>query len=136
MYIGTSLTFVLSAQLWRLTSDKKLENQQGNWIFKDKIWTTFPENCPDTGMVEELLKEESSYVIGLENEANICGTKITLDVTEDDETIEIPSWIKGKVDANGWFTLKHSENGLFITSNGSEDHPTIEGKLGSVIRFI
>ena len=78
------------------------------------------------------MKEESGFVIGLENEANISGTKISLDII--DETIELPMWIKGKVDANGWFTLKHSENGLFITSKGSEDHPTIEGKLRSVVR--
>ena len=79
------------------------------------------------------MKEESGYVIGLENEANICGTKITLDVTEDDETIEIPLWIKGKVDANGWFTLKHKETGKFMTSKDNEDHPTIEGKLGLIL---
>ena len=105
-----------------------MENQQGNWSFKDKVWTTFPE----IGMGEDLIKEESGFVIGLENEANISGTKISLDII--DETIELPLWIKGKVDANGWFTLKHSENGLFITSKGSEDHPTIEGNLRSVVR--
>ena len=105
-----------------------MENQQGNWSFKDKVWTTFPE----IGMGEDLIKEESGFVIGLENEANISGTKISLDII--DETIKLPLWIKGKVDANGWFTLKHSENGLFITSKGSEDHPTIEGNLRSVVR--
>ena len=105
-----------------------MENQQGNWSFKDKVWTTFPE----IGMGEDLIKEESGFVIGLENEANISWTKISLDII--DETIELPLWIKGKVDANGWFTLKHSEKGLFITSKGSEDHPTIEGKLWSVVR--
>ena len=105
-----------------------MENQQGNWSFKDKVWTTFPE----IGMGEDLIKEESGFVIGLENEANISGTKISLDII--DETIELPLWIKGKVDANRWFTLKHSENGLFITSKGSEDHPTIEGNLRSVVR--
>ena len=105
-----------------------MENQQGNWSFKDKVWTTFPE----IGMGEDLIKEESGFVIGLENEANISWTKISLDII--DETIELPLWIKGKVDANGWFTLKHSENGLFITSKGSEDHPTIEGNLRSVVR--
>ena len=78
-------------------------------------------------MLEEIMKEESGFVIGLENGANISGTKITLGVTEDDE------WIKGKVDANGWFTLKHKETGKFMTSKDNEDHPTIEGKLGLIL---
>ena len=78
-------------------------------------------------MLEEIMKEESGFVIGLENGANISGTKITLGDTEDDE------WIKGKVDANGWFTLKHKETGKFMTSKDNEDHPTIEGKLGLIL---
>ena len=79
-------------------------------------------------MGEDLMKEESGFVIGLENEANISGTKISLDII--DETIELPMWIKGKVDAKGWFTLKLQETRKFMTYKSSEDHPTIEGKLG------
>ena len=76
---------------------------------------------------EEIMKEESGCVIGLEKGENFSGTKITLGVIEDDQ------WIKGKVDANGWFTIKHKETGKFMTSKDNEDHPTIEGKLGLIL---
>ena len=46
------ISFALTDQLWRLTDDLRLQNQQGNWIFEDKIWRTFPKTEEGEDFIE------------------------------------------------------------------------------------
>ena len=93
-----SLDFHLShfsGQLWKLTSNKKLQNQNGDWLYSSKRWI-----MPGEGKKGSIKDKDSGKVLSILSTMNV-------DLEDKKDLLgKIQGcWRRSKEDADGWFRL-------------------------------
>ena len=81
--------------MWKLTSDKKLKNQNGDWLYSFKRWELPGED--KQGSIKDL---DSGKVL-----CTLTTIKVSLEDEKDLLSIFQCHWTKSKEDSDGWFRL-------------------------------
>ena len=106
--------------MWKLTSDKKLQNQNGDWLYSFKRWELPGED--NQGSIKDL---DSGKVL-----STLTTIKVSLEDEKDLLSINQCYWTKSKEDSDGWFRLCSVENpGKFLCVKGNS-RLIIAGKIG------
>ena len=89
---------MFSGQLWKLTSDKKLQNQNGDWLYSSKRWVLPREgkegSIKDTHS-EKVLSILSTMNVNLEDKNDLLHNS------------QWKNWKRSLEDSEGWFRLAH-----------------------------
>ena len=88
-------TNIFLGQLWRLTSDNKLENQNGGWLYSSKRW-----EIPRKGKKGIIKEHTSGKVLSV-------FSHMMVDL-QDKRDLLSPfqcTWTRSETDSNGWFRL-------------------------------
>ena len=103
---------MVSAQLWKLTKDSKLENgYASSWEFANKSW-----ELPQNG-TEVYIKEKNTGLV-----LTVVGSKIELKMNNSSEN---QKWKKSIPDSNDWFTLENPSTHKFLTNKVTENDKNI-----------
>ena len=95
----------------------KLSNKAGPWEHEKKLWIF------DQGNV---LEKNSSKALTLINGTGTPGTRVVLEEKQVEKS-GMQNWTKGVLDQGGWFPLKNSQYGGYLTAQ-TEVTTTISGK--------
>ena len=107
IFLISYLSYVFTAQLWRLTSESKLESLYSSiWEFENNTWTIIP-SADKEGCIE--VKDSNlGKVLAINGEEVILEDK-----AEKSKSSQL--WIKGSENSDGYFSLKNIETGKFLT---------------------
>ena len=95
----TCFTFVMfSGQLWKLTSDKKLHNQNGDWLYSSKKWV-----LPREGKEGSIKDIHSGKVLSILSTMNVN----LEDKNDLFHNSQWKNWKRSLEDLGGWFRLAH-----------------------------
>ena len=109
--------FYFLDQLWRFTSDKKLVNKSGDWIFSQKKW-----KIPNTGAgyIKDI---ETGLVLGFFGSDSNVQNQVILQETKDQTTFT-QKWIRSKPNQDGWFTLQNSGSRDYLAVKSNDNLST------------
>ena len=96
----------------------KLSNKAGPWEHEKKLWIFDQGN---------LLEKNSSKALTLINGTGTPGTRVVLEEKQVEKS-GMQNWTKGVLDQGGWFPLKNSQYGGYLTAQ-NDVTTTISGKL-------
>ena len=103
---------IFPGQLWKLTTDGKLENQNGKWLYSSKRWQV-PEEKKRGSIkdqtTDKVLSVFSYMMVDLQDEQDLLASEAQ------------GKWMRGKADSNDWFKFgirtRYNEKYLCAGSN-------------------